>query len=761
MMKKHGVLWQFFVSFFVVLLIPTVIFIYSYFNTTKLVYEELEEKNTALLQSTCRTVDAYLRESDSYFNTLQLQAEVKKMSLLESLKTDRSGVSTITDFKEYLSAGSYRNELIDQIYFCFGKSDIVACSDDVYTDSSFFYRYFFNIEGLDYDQWRDMMRDVPYAGYYRTMLIGEGTDKDDEEKERKIVCIRNVFPYRSDGSNVSAMMLIRENKLMDMLTPLSESENGYAAILNRDNSLLAASDWEYDFPIEAVSQGSNVFTIGEDKVYAFVKHSAYNGWKYIIALPQTEVFEKVDSLKGIYIIAGVLSILMGLGFSILFSLKYGRPITDSLNQMKETLGEYDWPMNVTSLFEQTTKLVMAEQDKDKRLEKSLPYLKREYVSSLLQGSGEKNAVKELGKQVGISFEYPYFCVMVFGIESVGNEVDFYEIEQSKIAITQALLDRIPYVLFYESSLNRLELIWNLPDDDPKQYARMDVWIEPALQVFNDRTDILVQAACGTIVGKTEYIGRSYRQAQEALRYGILEPNQNYIRYRELKISKETSLISYEKGSKLIGLILQGNTEEAREWISSLWEKTVNQPDISQSILKLLLDNLRNLLFEVTNRIPPETDPDKVFQDKVIAIDRLSTTAQRYSAILRCTEEIGNCVKEKKQESANTLAQKIAAYLQEHYTDSSMSLKMTADAFGLSEPYLSQFFSKQMGINFSVYIEDLRLKKGIEYLQTTGKTINEIAELIGYNSSSVFRNALKRRYGASPNQFRSDTKKDKI
>lgn len=110
MMKKHGVLWQFFVSFFVVLLIPTVIFIYSYFNTTKLVYEELEEKNTALLQSTCRTVDAYLRESDSYFNTLQLQAEVKKMSLLESLKTDRSGVSTITDFKEYLSAGSYRNE---------------------------------------------------------------------------------------------------------------------------------------------------------------------------------------------------------------------------------------------------------------------------------------------------------------------------------------------------------------------------------------------------------------------------------------------------------------------------------------------------------------------------------------------------------------------------------------------------------------------------------------------------------------------------
>ena len=144
---------------------------------------------------------------------------------------------------------------------------------------------------------------------------------------------------------------------------------------------------------------------------------------------------------------------------------------------------------------------------------------------------------------------------------------------------------------------------------------------------------------------------------------------------------------------------------------------------------------------------------------MIAIDRLSTTSQRYAAILKCTEMISNSVKVKKQESANTLAQKIAAWLQENYTDSSISLKMTADTFGLSEPYLSQFFSKQMGINFSAYIEDLRLEKGIEYLRTTGKTINEIAELIGYNSSSVFRNALKRRYGASPNQFRNDMKKE--
>ncbi|MCR1841504.1 helix-turn-helix domain-containing protein [Murimonas intestini] len=759
MIKKYGILLQFFVSFFVVLLIPTVIFIYSYFYASNLVYGELEDKNRALLQSACKTVDAYLRESDSFFNTLQLQTEVKKMSMVESLKTDRSSVSSISDFKDFLSAYRYRNELIDQIYFYFGRSDIIACADDVYTDSNFFYRGFFSIEGMDYGVWLDMLENVSYAGYYRTMLIGGGTDKNDEEKERKIVCIRNVFPYKSDGSNVSAMMLIREKKLMDMLIPLSESESGFAAILNRDNSLLAATDWKYNFPIEEISQGSNEFTIGEEKVFAFVEQSGYNGWKYIVALPQKEVFLKVDNLKSIYILAGALAILMGLGFSVRFSLRYGRPITDSLNRMKESLGEYDRPMNLTSLFEQTKKLITAEQDKNKRLEDSLPYLKRDYINSLLQGNGMKKPVMELGKQVGISFEYPYFYVMIFNIESVTKEMDFYEIEQSKTAIKQAILSIKQHVLFYESSLNRLEIIWNLPDNGPELYDQIDVWIKPALQEFNDRTDLLVQAAGGTIAGKIEDIGRSYKQAQEALRYGILEPDQNYIRYRELNISNEVSVISYEKASRLIGLILQGNTEEALEWVSTLWEKTVSQTNVSRPHLKYLLDNFRSLLFEAASRIAPEADPDKKFRDEVIAIDRLSTTSQRYAAILKCTEMISDSVKVKKQESANTLAQKIAAWLQENYTDSSISLKMTADTFGLSEPYLSQFFSKQMGINFSAYIEDLRLEKGIEYLRTTGKTINEIAELIGYNSSSVFRNALKRRYGASPNQFRNDMKKE--
>ena len=157
---------------------------------------------------------------------------------------------------------------------------------------------------------------------------------------------------------------------------------------------------------------------------------------------------------------------------------------------------------------------------------------------------------------------------------------------------------------------------------------------------------------------------------------------------------EVSVISYEKASRLIGLILQGNTEEAIELVSTLWEKTVSQTNVSQPHLKYLLDNFRSLLFEAASRIAPEADPDKKFRDEVIAIDRLSTTSQRYAAILKCTEMISNSVKVKKQESANTLAQKIAAWLQENYTDSSISLKMTADTFGLSEPYLSQFLDRK-------------------------------------------------------------------
>ncbi|MNW14569.1 Urease operon transcriptional activator [compost metagenome] len=60
----------------------------------------------------------------------------------------------------------------------------------------------------------------------------------------------------------------------------------------------------------------------------------------------------------------------------------------------------------------------------------------------------------------------------------------------------------------------------------------------------------------------------------------------------------------------------------------------------------------------------------------------------------------------------------------------------------------------MGINFSDYLEDLRMTLAKELLAETELPVFEIAERVGYSSSNTFCRAFKRINGVSTSAFRS-------
>lgn len=78
----------------------------------------------------------------------------------------------------------------------------------------------------------------------------------------------------------------------------------------------------------------------------------------------------------------------------------------------------------------------------------------------------------------------------------------------------------------------------------------------------------------------------------------------------------------------------------------------------------------------------------------------------------------------------------------------------ADACYISEPYLYAIFKEKAGCTPN----DFRLKalcqKGIEYLTSTDKTVEEISSLIGLSSASHFRKVLKKYIGSTPREIRT-------
>ena len=75
---------------------------------------------------------------------------------------------------------------------------------------------------------------------------------------------------------------------------------------------------------------------------------------------------------------------------------------------------------------------------------------------------------------------------------------------------------------------------------------------------------------------------------------------------------------------------------------------------------------------------------------------------------------------------------------------------------ISEPYLYMIFKEEEKCTPNDYKLRVKCRKGIEYLLTTDKTVEEISSLIGFSSASHFRRVLKSQTGLTPKEMRKNS-----
>ncbi len=96
--------------------------------------------------------------------------------------------------------------------------------------------------------------------------------------------------------------------------------------------------------------------------------------------------------------------------------------------------------------------------------------------------------------------------------------------------------------------------------------------------------------------------------------------------------------------------------------------------------------------------------------------------------------------------------RIINYIEEHYADN-FSLSDLAEKEHLSVPYLSNFFDKYMGINFSQYYTGVKLSHAAFDLVSTNDSIESIALRNGFTESHSFVRCFKKQYKMLPSAYR--------
>lgn len=97
---------------------------------------------------------------------------------------------------------------------------------------------------------------------------------------------------------------------------------------------------------------------------------------------------------------------------------------------------------------------------------------------------------------------------------------------------------------------------------------------------------------------------------------------------------------------------------------------------------------------------------------------------------------------------------IVRHIHEHFRDN-LTIQDIARQFYLHPNYLSSLFKKELQVNFTKYLTDLRMQHACKLLKTTQLAVSDIAMQSGYKEYYYFAKTFKKYTGQTPTEFRID------
>ena len=164
-----------------------------------------------------------------------------------------------------------------------------------------------------------------------------------------------------------------------------------------------------------------------------------------------------------------------------------------------------------------------------------------------------------------------------------------------------------------------------------------------------------------------------------------------------------------------------------------------EPLFKQKIFHPTRENVFHLhkLFLSIAQAQKSNDEDQVF----LALMRIFTILSD-CPIATATEDTGK----------RSLIDAVIHYVHAHY-DTIKGLDDVASALFVSKYYVCHLFTKYMGMSFNNYLTDLRLKKAEQFVAYSKRSIQEIATLCGFSSSTYFCKVFKQKHKMSPIEYR--------
>jgi two-component system response regulator YesN len=219
-------------------------------------------------------------------------------------------------------------------------------------------------------------------------------------------------------------------------------------------------------------------------------------------------------------------------------------------------------------------------------------------------------------------------------------------------------------------------------------------------------------------------------------------------------SKKNYLYSVETEALLIKSIQTNDAIHAQKILLQLLEDNL---DRFESDIYSLYD-FKNVLLNTMKRILNKYDLSFTHfsRENQELFRNLNSTD---SILLKDTfmemlEKLLELVGEKNTLNLSTI-EKVLVYIRSNYTRD-LSLSEVAEEFNLSESYVSKLIKEHLKTSFKSYINQLKVEKAKELLDTGKYKVSEVAELVGCKNVNTFIRIFKQHEGTTPGKYLTDS-----
>ncbi|MBD2870963.1 helix-turn-helix domain-containing protein [Paenibacillus arenilitoris] len=593
---------------------------------------------------------------------------------------------------------------------------------------------------------------------FPTMRPADKVVRNAHLEDNMLAYLVPITPF-SPNPHGTVLYLIKESELTSLIDSILGSYQGFSYILDNNGQILV-DNRQGEALTAAEAKSLHGLTTGiHDRVLNGKPHSIVSvkseniGWTYVTVMPSSQFFSSVVHVRSFIVMLFTIIVLAGAALALLLARMQYRPIS-TLAEFVHAKAKPKHPAEEAPLFgNELDRIRSALQEYSSRVDLQEPYARNHVLTMLLKYGNVQSLTPELADAFDLHFDRARHFVIAIGWDDAGETQEELHERQERIELLTQIQFPELHAHAYGAELPQLDQLALIISFDEvrsmDEFAQVRHIVEAVRGNLLETFDVTPTIGVGTCYGSPNQLNQSFIEACSAL-----EPRASAghgtVTYFE-KLSHEPDHTLWMPSNSLMKLsqsLKQGSYDVAAQMISPTI-RGLRASELSSLLRRCVCFDILNAMLKsaaeagIPNLIQ-EIDPNMIYSHSLSELE---------SGFLTLASRICEQVERNSRNEEQSQMDQIVSYIDEHYTDHTLSLESVAFAFAISPSHVSRTFKEKMGQNFVQYIWQKRLDEVMRQLKATDDPLKDIISRVGYLDAPNFIRKFKKETGHTPGQYR--------